>query len=169
MNLSKKIFYTLTIVISHIVLFTIYFIWDYYDNNLTIKELPYIIIFYISIIILFFAVTNIAYNLSCNNEKVLYKKYQIHKIFSALDKSNKLYSFEKFCVSENNQCVINNLSQELTNSECEKLKHLYKLENKEEFEKYLNEISKIKSKSVQYKSPLITIIRTTRRFQNWKF
>lgn len=144
--MSKNTLNTLGIVVTHIVIFTGFFVWDYFDNNLTINELPYIIAFYLTIVIFFFAITNIAYNLSCNNENVLHKKYQIYRQFEILDKENNLDSFENFCITQNNINLLEEMSLELTTSESENLNNLIKTNDYECVEKHLLELSTKKNK-----------------------
>ena len=105
MKLLKGLFGSIIIVVLYLVGIVAFFVWNYFDTNLTIEVLPYAILYYVAIVVLFFSIANIASNLSYNNKRVLLKKYQIYKEFHNLDKDKKLNSFEKFCIDKNNKLL----------------------------------------------------------------
>lgn len=147
---SKKWNWFLILDIAlYVVMFSILFIHDCFDNNINYKTLPFVSGYYIVVVILYFSVINITYNISCNNKRVLLKKLQIHQQLNKLDKQNKLNDFLDFCLNKNNKLLISEILQELTNPEKEKVDLLIKENNYKAIKEYLLSISSDKRKNLK--------------------
>lgn len=140
MKTFKNIIGWIAIFLIFTVIFIGNFIWNYFENNIPNQLLPYVILFYSAIIILFFSVMNIACNLSFNNKKTLKLKYDIYKQIYILDKDNKLHDFEFYCVKNNNEKLLKDLAPNLSSKEYKNVENLLKNEKFEELEKYSDEL-----------------------------
>ena len=126
----------------------IFFIHNYYDANLSTEQLPYALLYYVGVVILFFAITSTAHKLSLNSKSVLFEKYKIYKILNSLDKENKLNEFESFCVEKNNNVLKENIRLTLSVSEYKQLQNLVNSKNDAEIEKFLENLKPTRRKNV---------------------
>ena len=148
MKTFKNIIGWTTIFLIYTIIFIGNFIWNYFENNIPNQSLPYVILFYSAIIILFFSVMNIACNLSLNNKKTLKLKYDIYKQIYILDKDKKLHDFESYCVKNNNEKLLKDLSPNLSAKEYKNVEILLKNEKFAELEKYLDELKSNRKRHV---------------------
>lgn len=140
MKTFKNIIGWITIFLIFTAMFIGNFIWNYFENNIPNESLPYVILFYSAVIILFFSVIKIACNLGLNNKKALKLKYDIYKQLYVLDKDNKLHDFESYCVKNNNDKLLKDLSPNLSVKEYQNVENLLKNEIFLELEKYSDEL-----------------------------
>jgi len=146
MKLIKNNIYFILTILMYVITFSGIFHWNVYENNIQSDVLPYLIGYYVVVIILYFSILNIIYNFSCNDKSVLFKKLQIQQILNKLDKKNKLNLFLEFCSNKNNMYIIDELSKNLSTSENDKIKELIKSEKYNDAKQYLIDISQTKNK-----------------------
>lgn len=148
-DIFKKIFSTIFCIIAYTALLVYYFVENFHDANLQKQDIPYMILFYIGLLILVISIRGIFSNMNNNTKIIMLKKYQIFIIFKKLEENQKLSQFEEYCVDKNNLAFSKSVSTTKNTLNVEEFERIIKFGTVEEIKEFLVNYDKTTRKKLK--------------------